>query len=290
MKKLYDCISLIFPEDSVDVAYGFFSQHMSDSHKYMDVDFLANSILNRKEFYERATFMTYDFKDESPYKRDGAYYIGMDVYNSNRNVLYHEETGCVSFHGDEGKLCIIENNFSDFIHNIAIKDDDGFSEYILHSDINYKSPDFHITFSDFCEKMKDAPSFDFDFVKPGSVGAEHKEGFFYRAQLNLWFPAERIKDSNLPAGEWFCFGFGWGDEDVGSMECSILVDKISGSIAFYKPYIPIFIPILERIRNFFVKPKPRVYDEYEFFIISTDINDFVDKVKQHRAKITTYTT
>jgi hypothetical protein len=126
--------------------------------------------------------------------------------------------------------------------------------------------------------------FHIDLLKPGSMNM-HEKGFFYRAQMFIEFPASPKDDINLPQGEWWSIGGGLGDEDVGSMSGLILVDKLSGQIAYYNHVEIVLFPMLKRIYDFFVKPKKRNLAEHEFFIISKDIQDFVNAINRHKAKI-----
>ena len=285
MQNLYHCISTVFPESVREETYRFLSSYMDDAHKYMEIDFHIEAILNKQEFYERAAFTFHN----KPLDRNEYYEMCVDNYYSKIYISYDKKTGCIHFRNDDTdkELFIIENNFGEFIHSIAARDE-AFAKALTQIGLACQSPDFCIGFSEFFERIENIEYLEFDFS--GSMTL-NKSTFFYRAQMSLEFPATLLKDANLPKGEWWIIGQGLGDEDLGTMEGSILVDKVSGCLAFYNPYNPyelVYGPFLARLRNWFVKPEPRIYEEHEFFIIARDTNSFVDMINEYKPRITRY--
>ena len=295
-RRSYDSIKedivTVFPEKDRVYATEFFLKYISPSKGYLEIDFYRNSIETKQNFFERAAF----FFLNKPRGRGEYYDLCLGSYSEDR-VCMVKNTGKIVLVKNDNELPTIElaDNFSNFV-KIVSENDSGFANKLsesgaIHHLMNrtqHETTKIEEIRAFFDAQNEEEPS-EFDFLLPDNYRCHTKCSFFYRAQFCIEFPGKQLKETLLPNGDWWEIGYGLGDEDVGQMEGKIIIDRISGNLAYFAPSTPLdnHPGLIKRFWNYFFPPSTRneQYEENEFFVFSPDIVHFISALQQYKAVI-----
>ena len=263
--NLSEQINRAFPLCDQEYALNFFKKYLGNRY-YPLIELYRKSITNREEFYERAAFVLCSMPVES----EKGWIIAESHLRFEWEIVLNKATNEILLQ-KENLAFPIANSFSDFIQNIHLVEN-------LPTDFSYPELDNNKkSLLKTVFEESDWTTVNEIYKVLSSSSDEHvcdllndkapfftKNSYYYRGCFNFHYPERRC----LQYGNWWIIGQGAENEDTGPDEGIVLVDCVSGNIAYC---------VSDRIVDMDLEPDQESHDTC--FLLAENFQDFIDKLK-----------